>query len=155
MQLALCAWKVLHPRSNQLQIKNIRKKYYEHAYDKQTMFVLAPYFRHRVYTVLDMIGSQRRLECTGWMQTLYARYKGPECSWSLVPTGVSGISLPKDGSLKMMPNTHQPVPRKATASFAQQQATYTTKYRPCTFHGTRMHNHYLQQSKVSSPRPAW
>lgn len=85
------------------------------------MFVLIPYFRHRVYTVLDVIGSQRRLECTGYMQTLYALFKGLECSWILVPTGVSGISLPKDGSLKMMPIIHQPTPRKAIASFAQQQ----------------------------------
>lgn len=140
----------IQPTSDQKYLKEILQ-----ACLRQTMFVLAPYFRHRVYTVPDVIGSQRRLECTGWMQTLYARYKGLECSWSLVPTGVSGISLPKDGSLKMMPNIHQPVPRKATESSAPQQAAYTTKYRPRTFHGTRMHNHYLQQSKVSSPRPAW
>ena len=63
----------------------------------------------------------------------------------LVPTGVSGTSLPNDGSLKMMPNIHQPMPRKATVSFAQQQATYTTKYRSRSFHGTQMHHHYPQQ----------
>lgn len=98
------------------------------------MFVLAPYFRHRVYTVLDVIGSQRRLECTGWMQTLYARYKGPECSWSLVPTGLSGISLPKDGSLKMMPNIHQPMPGK------QQQALPNSRLHipPSTDHAPSM-----------------
>lgn len=59
------------------------------------MFVLIPYFQHRVYTVLDVIGSQRWLECTGYMQTLYALYKGLECSWILVATGVSWNQSPK------------------------------------------------------------
>lgn len=34
----------------------------------------------------------------------------------LVPTEVFGISLAKDGSLKMMPNIHHPMPRKVPNS---------------------------------------
>lgn len=89
----------IQPTSDQKYLKEILQAHLPHT-DYVCSYSLFP---TQYLHCTRCVSSQKWLECIGYLQTLYALYRGLGYSWILVPTGISGISLP-NGPLKMKPN---------------------------------------------------
>ena len=86
----------IQPTSNQKHLKEIVTC----MLTTFRVYVFLFLISYSVYTVLGMISSERWPTCIGYMQTPYALYKGLKHPWILAPTGISGISLPRDEPFK-------------------------------------------------------